>query len=77
MLPSGWTLSEIEIGFVEGESPVGSARNGLALPPELPVSWGLPLAQRVGCGGCTRAIRYTNPHASCLGILPINAEFPR
>jgi len=35
------------------------------LPPEVPVSWGLPLAQRFGCGGCTREIRYINWGRGC------------
>jgi len=36
-----------------------------ALTPEVPVSWGLPLAQRSGCGGCTRPVRYTNRACGC------------
>jgi hypothetical protein len=29
------------------------------------MSWGLPLAQRFGCGGCTREIRYLNSVPGC------------
>jgi hypothetical protein len=29
------------------------------------VSWGLPLAQRFGCGGCTRKVRYINWGRGC------------
>ena len=33
--------------------------------PSDPVSSGLPLAQRCGCGGCTRTLRYTNRAQRC------------
>lgn len=33
--------------------------------PGDPVSWGLPLAQRCGCRGYTRAIRYTKDPEGC------------
>ncbi len=44
---------------------IGGAGGSPALPPDVPVSWGLPLAQRFGCGGGTREIRYINCGRGC------------
>ena len=54
------TPSEMEDSTVaRGEIRKRRREKVWRLASAYPVSWGLPLAQRCRCGGCTRAIRYT------------------